>query len=236
MLSRLMTTPATETEFKFAVRDASAFSALVAHLGLPLGVLDQGMLQTNHFFDTRELSLRGNGLALRLREQAGTYFLTIKGGKSDRSEDGILSTRIEEERQLDAATAQAMLNGSIAVKDVIAAQFDDHSRQLVDRIKTICEERPLVYIGKFDNSRIKLPAVNLAVGGHRKTLVFELDTIAFPGQAHQYEIELEIPSSEDAAIIKDELVSLLSAAGIEWESAPSKAQRFFELAEQTKSQ
>ena len=97
-----MTMLATEIEFKFAVRDASAFALLVEHLGLPASVLDSAVLQTNHFFDTAQSSLRTNSLAIRLREQSNTYCLTIKGGKSTHRDDGVLSSRIEEERLLDA--------------------------------------------------------------------------------------------------------------------------------------
>jgi uncharacterized protein YjbK len=224
-----MTTLSTETEFKFAVKDESAFAALAAILGLPPGVLDYAVLQTNHFFDTAQSSLRTHGIAIRLREQSGAYYLTIKGGSSSRSEDGLLTSRIEEERLLDPDTAHAMLDGSIPVQSIIAAHFKDHSSQLVDLIDTLSRHHALTYVGKFENRRITLPPVRLHDGGNTHPLEFELDSITFPGQAPQYEIEVEVPSPEEASLIRDALVSLLSAAGIEWRAAESKARRFFAI-------
>ena len=228
-----MTTLSKEIEFKFAVRDESAFTSLVARLGLPAAVLDEAVLQTNHFFDTRQASLRSNGLAIRLREQAGNFYLTIKGGKSSCSDDGVLSSRIEEERLLDAETAHAMLDGTVSVHAVIAERFRNHTSQLVDVIRKITGEQALVYAGKFENRRITLPPVSLNSDGITQQIEFELDSIAFPGQAPQYEIEVEVPSSEEASQIHDALVALLSAAGIEWSAAESKARRFFAIIDNT---
>lgn len=228
-----MTALATEIEFKFVVRDASAFVALVTHLGLPVTVLDEAVLQTNHFFDTRQSSLHANGLALRLREQSGAFYLTIKGGKSSDSHDGALSSRIEEERVLDPETARAMLDGTASIHTVIAERFCDRSRGLVDRIGEICGEQALVYIGKFENRRVTLPPICLHDGGNAQPVVFELDSIAFPGQVLQYEIEVEVASTEEAGLVRDALVSLLSAAGIEWGTAENKARRFFAILDNT---
>jgi uncharacterized protein YjbK len=234
MDSTPMTTLATEIEFKFAVRDQSAFAALVAHLGLPSSVLDDPVLQINHFFDTARASLRTNGLAIRLREQAGAYYFTIKGGKSSRSEDGVLSSRIEEERLLETQTARAMLNATIPVLTVIAQHFTDSSSQLVDRIEELIADQALVYAGKFENRRITLPPITLAIAGFTRQVEFELDSIAFPDKTSQFEIEVEVASSEDAHLIHDELVALLSAAGIEWSTTESKAARFFEIVDKNR--
>jgi uncharacterized protein YjbK len=226
-----MTTLTKEIEFKFAVRDDSAFAALVAYLGLPTGVLDEAVLQTNHFFDTAQSSLRKNSLAIRLREQSGAFYLTIKGGKSSHDKAGVLSSRIEEERVLYAETAHAMLDGTASVHTVIARCFRDHSSQLVDAIREITGDHVLAYVGKFENRRITLPPVKLQTGGATRQVEFELDSIAFPGQAPQYEIEVEVPSTEEAGLIHDALVALLSSAGIQWSAAESKARRFFAIVE-----
>lgn len=224
-----MMTLSTEIEFKFAVRDESAFAALVAKLDLPASVLDATELQVNHFFDTAQSLLRANGIAIRLREQSGDFYLTIKGGNSSRSNDGLLSSRIEEERLLPPETAHAMLDGTASVHAVIAEHFSEHSNQLVDLIEKMTGEQALVYVGKFENRRITLPPVQLRNGGNTHQVEFELDSIAFPGQAAQYEIEVEVPSTEEAGQIRDALVTLLSAAGIEWSAAESKARRFFAI-------
>lgn len=223
-----MNTLSTEVEFKFAVRDESAFEALTAQLGLPAQLLDNTILQINHFFDTPQLALRSSRLAIRLREQSGAFYLTIKGGKSEHSHDRVLSSRIEEERLLDRHTAQTMLDGSIPVFDVITEQFSDRAHELVDLIGQISAGQPLTYIGKFENRRIKLPPVRVPRSDIQDLVVFELDAMSFPGQARQYEIEVEVPTTEGAGLIHGALVALLSAAGIDWSAAPSKAERFFQ--------
>jgi uncharacterized protein YjbK len=228
-----MTTLTKETEFKFALRDDSAFAALVAHLGLPGDVLDDVVLQTNHFFDTAQSSLRKNSLAIRLREQSGAFYLTIKGGKSFHDKAGVLTSRIEEERLLDTETAHAMLDGTASVHTVIARCFRDHSGRLVDTVRELTGDHALIYAGKFENRRITLPPVNLQAGGTTLPVEFELDSIAFPGQALQYEIEVEVPSTDEAGLVYDALVDLLAAAGIEWNVAESKARRFFAIIDGT---
>lgn len=224
-----MTTLSTETEFKFAVPDESAFASLAAQLGLPPGVLDAAVLQTNHFFDTARSSLRMNRLAIRLREQSGAFYLTIKGEKSSHGDNGVLSSRIEEERLLDPETAHAILDGTASIYSVIAERFSDRCGQLVDLVGEAAGKHALVHVGKFENRRITLPPVRLQNGGSAQQVVFELDSTVFPGQAPQYEIEVEVPSAEAAGRIQDELVALLSAAGIEWRTAESKARRFFAI-------
>jgi len=219
----------TEIEFKFAVRDESAFAALVAQLGLQPGVLAEAVLQTNHFFDTAQALLRTNGFAIRLREQGDDFYLTIKGSKSARSDDGLLSSRIEEERLLDPETARALLDGTVSVQSVIAERFSGDSGRIVELIENMAGGHALLHVGKFENRRITLPPVRLHGGGGTQPVEFELDSITFPGQEMQYEIEVEVPSTEEADLIRDALVSLLAAAGIEWRTAESKARRFFAI-------
>jgi len=223
-----MTTHAREIEFKFAVQGEQAFHQLVAYLHLPESSLEHGVTQTNHFFDSQAQCLHKQHFAIRLREESHTHILTIKGKpQADDGEDSILSDRVEEEVELSQETARALLQGHTTPRQVIEEYFGDRSAPLLQIIASACNQEALVHIGEFENVRIHLPPVDLVVGEISTPFEFELDTSTFPDGNIDHEIEIEITASSDAVKIEAALIELFQQAGIEWHSAPSKAQRFF---------
>ena len=84
-----------EIEFKFAVHNACAFPRLIQYLGMPLKLLESGVFQVNHFFDTESLSLYSAGSMVRLREHSGRFTLTVKQMSAADSGESVLSNRIE---------------------------------------------------------------------------------------------------------------------------------------------
>ena len=223
-----MTSASTEIEFKFSVKDSSAFTKLVDYLDLPRSVLDNPIDQTNHFFDSPASCLQGQQLALRIRQEDGSNILTIKGDKhavSDSSE--VLTERIEEESALSAETAHALIESSMPVEEIIEQQFRPRASQLVDTILSACRGQRMGYLGKFRNQRIQLPPVALDIADYETSIEFELDTSYFPDGSIDYEIEVEITEDSDSEKISEYLIELLKNAGIEWGTAPSKAVRFF---------
>ena len=94
-------------------------------------------------------------------------------------------------------------------------------------INTACNDQGLVHVGEFSNVRIHLQAVILPGADTGDKLEFELDTSTFPDGSIEHEIEVEIAEHTDAALVESALVELFQQAGIEWHSAPSKAERFF---------
>ena len=223
-----MKSPSREIEFKFGVPGNQAFYQLVAHLNLPESLLTEGVTQVNHFFDSPSLCLHKQHFAIRLREQKDKNLLTIKGKQSHLpNENSVLTNRIEEEVAIPRQTAEDLLNGRIAPQQVIRDHFENKSASILTMINTACRAQDLVHIGDVSNVRIHLPAVILPGANVVDKLGFELDTSTFPDGNIDYEIEVEIAEHTDAALVESALVELLQQAGIEWHTAPSKAERFF---------
>ena len=223
-----MNRPSREIEFKFGVDSKQAFHRLAQQLDLPAYLLDHGVNQTNHFFDSTSHCLHTNHLAVRLRDEDGHYFLTIKGGQPSKADaDSVLTDRVEEEVTLSQETALALLSGKLSPLQVIQQQFESKSRSIVQLVNAACGDEKLMPIGRFHNIRIHLPPVVLPAGGSDVAIVFELDTSTFPNGRTDYEFEIEISERSDAVAIKDALLGLFKQAGIEWHTAPSKAERFY---------
>lgn len=223
-----MTAQSREIEFKFAVADRRAFDQLIQHLKLPGSLLDGGVTQTNHFFDSPARCLHENHFVIRLREAGGINTLTIKGERQTEDIDSeVLSSRIEEEVDIPREAADDLLSGRISPLQAVSEHFKSRSAALLEMIENACDRQDFVHIGQFNNLRIKLPPVSLHAEGADETVVFELDTSTFPGYRTDHEIEVEISAHVDAALIEAALIDLLRQAGIEWQSAPSKAVRFF---------
>ncbi len=223
-----ITSPTREIEFKFAVQGKQAFADLIKHLKLPESVLDNTAIQTNHFFDSQSHCLHKQHLAIRLREEKHNHWLTIKGANLvEKSENSILTDRIEEQVALSREDAQALLHGTISPQRIIEDKFEDKATSLLHMIETTCNKQQLAHVGMFSNVRIVLPAVALAVADSTETIEFELDTSTFPNGNIEYEMEVEISPHSDAASIENALVELLHQAGIAWHPAPGKAQRFY---------
>jgi len=223
-----MTSASREIEFKFGLHDKQAFDQLVAHINLPEAVLNEGVVQVNHFFDSQALCLHKKHFVIRLREEKQKHFLTIKGEKALQQKGGsVLSDRVEEEVSIPRQAAEDLLHGRISPQQAINDHFETRSASILQMIKTACNDQGLVHIGKFSNVRIHLPPVTLAVANADEKLVFELDTSTFPDGSVEYEIEIEITEHNNAASIEAALVELFQQAGIEWHPAASKAERFF---------
>lgn len=223
-----MAHPGREIEFKFAVQDRQAFDRLVAHLNLPASFLAEGITQVNHFFDSTKLCLHKNHFAIRLREQKHENFLTIKGRhQREKKENILLTDRVEKEVAIARQDAEDLLHGRKSPQQLIFDHFKNESASILDNIQTACNDDKLLYIGKFSNVRIHLPPVTLQAGKTTETLEFELDACTFPGGSVEYEIEIEISAHSDAQRIEEALIELFQQAGIEWQAAPSKAERFF---------
>ena len=223
-----MKPPSREIEFKFGVSEKQAFYQLVAHLKIPESVLTEGVTQLNHFFDSPSLCLHKKHYAVRLREEKDKNLLTVKGEKTPQpGKNSVLSSRIEEEVAIPRQTAVDLLHGEITPQQAIRDHFNSKSASILTMINTACNDQVLIHIGEFSNLRIHLPAVILPGADTGDKLEFELDTSTFPDGSIDHEIEVEIAEHTDAAHVESALVELLQQAGIEWHSAPSKAERFF---------
>ncbi|UCB56153.1 MAG: CYTH domain-containing protein [Thiotrichales bacterium] len=223
-----MTSQSREIEFKFGVADAKAFDHLLQGLDLPGSLLDQGKIQTNHFFDSPSLCLHEQGFVIRLRQQDGIGILTVKGEQqAEATGSGVLSSRFEEEVTLPAQAADDMLQGILPPQQVIEAHFGRRSTAVLQLINRACGDQDLVHIGEFRNVRIHLPVIQFPVGENLEPIEFELDSSTFPDGRIDHEIEIEIAAHSDANGIEAALIALFKRCGIDWHTAPSKAKRFF---------
>lgn len=223
-----ITSSSREIEFKFAVEDKQVFERLVRQLNLPESVLHNNVTQTNHFFDSPTHCLHKQHLAIRLREEKGSHLLTIKGANLAKTgKNSVLTDRIEEQVALSHEDAHSLLQGIRSPREIVEQRFGDKATSLLQMIESACDAEQLVNLGMFSNVRIILPAFALTVAGSTETIEFELDTSTFPDGNIEHELEVEITPHSDAANIEQALVKLLHQAGIEWHSAPSKAERFY---------
>src|SRR5262245_4491692 len=98
---------ATEREFKFRLDGEQAVAALIQAAG---AIAPPPVRQMNTYFDTTGLDLGRQGHLVRLREEAGRFFMTIKGPERQGQAEGLLS-RSEEEVEVGADEARKVLAG-----------------------------------------------------------------------------------------------------------------------------
>lgn len=202
-----------EREFKLELAGEAERARLRA--ALPAAPV-AGVLQTNHFLDTPAGGLRAARLALRLRAEGGRWYLTLKGPRLGNA--GELTTRAEEELELDAAHADAILAGRV---DPLAALPPSALRALAEAAR---QDGTLVLVGSFVNERERFGP--LALGALPAGLVLELDRTHFPdGIAH--ELEVEVPDGIEPEALERELRLLFARLELPWRPAGNKAARFF---------
>lgn len=153
-----------EIEFKNILTKAEYESLLEAY---PFP--KDGILQTNHYFETPDLKIKDTGSALRIRQKNGNYTLTLK----EPFGDGLLETH-------DKLTKEEMinwLNGQPVEKEHIGKQLKKHGIQISD----------LKYFGKLATIRREIEHENV-------TLVLDYSTY---NNAEDYEFELEAESFDE---------------------------------------
>jgi len=215
--------PRTEVEYKLALPDDQALARLKRILVEAGAAVQAPLVQVNHFFDTAERDLRGHELALRLRSAGGRHELALKGPATT-SAGAALHERPEEELELDARAAAAILAGERSPLELLRECLG--ASALNREAGDIVGGRTLRHIGAFENERTRLGPVVLAERG--PALVLELDRTRFPGGRIELELEVEIRAG-DAADVAAALRDLLRRARVEWRPARSKAERFFRI-------
>lgn len=130
---------------------------------------ETGTWQTNHYFETKDFSLKVKGAALRIREKSGEYVLTLK----EPHPDGLL----ESHDSLTTDEVNAWIGGNSSKKSQVGRQLD-----LLD-IKL----DKLVYYGKLATKRYETT--------YQGTLVV-LDYSEYNGTS-DYELEIETESKQD---------------------------------------
>lgn len=221
-----------EREFKLRLPGEEALAALLARLLELGGVAAAPVRQVNHFFDSASHDLRRARLALRLREEAAAFVVTLKG--PELGAPGVLSSRAEEELAIDAATARAILESRL---DPLAALAEGPRGEtpLVRKARGLVAGAPLERLGGFENERLRVGPLRLPGAGSSGPLVFELDRTRFPGGRVERELEVEVPFEAATEEVERALRDLLDRLGIGFRPAPSKAARLFRILDGTAS-
>jgi len=206
-----------EVELKFRLGGADPFGTLLGRLGIPSA--PRAALQRNHFFDTEDLALFRARITLRVREEEGVHRITAKGAAGS-DVAGPLSVRAEEEVEVAPELGVALARGEGSPLAALRAGLEGDAR-----LEALVGPRPLVRVGGFENERARLGPL-VVPGTDGPEVVLELDTTRFPGRLER-ELEVELPGTEEADALHRALSSLLAGAGVDWDAAPSKAQRFF---------
>ena len=207
-----------ETELKLAIESKADLEKMRQLVG---GEGRAPVVQENHFFDRADGVLDRERYACRVRREGDAYVVTVKGPSST-AEGGLLTERAEEEREVSAADAMAMLEG----RQSPLSAFSASSRPaVVERVSQLLGGQPVVYVGGFKNLRTRVDS-QLAVGGRKTDLVFEFDETTFPGPRVNYELEVEVPAGVDAALVRVALDDLCRRVGVTPRAASSKLKRF----------
>lgn len=130
---------------------------------------DSGTWQTNYYFETKNFSLKEKGSALRIREKAGRFVLTLK----EPHPDGLLETH----DSLTDNEADSWINGAFIQKDHVGKQLELLGIKLND----------LVYYGKLETKRYETNYLGTL-------LVLDYSTY---NETSDYELEIEAKSRED---------------------------------------
>lgn len=152
-----------EIEYKNLVTEKE-FNQLLHAFPFP----KMGTWQTNYYFETNKLSLKTNGAALRIREKAEKYVLTLK----EPHPDGLL----ESHDSLTKDEATNWINGNPVAKVQVGNQLELLGIGLHD----------LVYYGKLATKRFETT--------YQGTLLV-LDYSTYNGTS-DYELEIEAESKE----------------------------------------
>lgn len=218
-----MTSSGHEIELKLRVADGAALRAVEAAAG---GEKAPAVRQVNHFFDGASRVLRAHSFGLRLRDEEGRFFLTAKG-PSAKGASGALSSRPEEELEIDAALAARILGASESPLDVLERSVTSRSgAALCLSLRHLLGDEALTYIGAFENLRTRV-TTRLPSAAGPLDVVLELDETHFPHGHVHFEVELELDGAVDAAIVERALRDLLHLAGVEGFPSRGKASRFF---------
>ncbi|MCM3399206.1 MULTISPECIES: CYTH domain-containing protein [Oceanobacillus] len=162
-----------EIEFKNLL-EKEEYDQLLNSIPFP----SEGKLQINHYFETKEFSLKELGCAIRIREKDGKYTLTLK----EPHPDGLLETH-------DLLTEQEALNwmnGTIIPKV-------NTSKQL---LKKNIQPEKLTYYGSLSTLRREVPYQDVL-------LVLDYSTY---NHKTDYELELEAPTKADGLRIFHQLL------------------------------
>jgi len=192
-----------EQEIKFELESAADFSRFLEGLEAAAQMPARLLSQTNHYLDTRELTLAGRLVMFRIRESSGVV-ITLKSGTH--VEDGYFRSR-----EVEAALDPALLDGILARPRTVYG-LD------VAPVQALCHdfgELQLECIGTLRNMRRVV-----VVDGH----TVEIDQMQFGEGDEEYEVEIESARPDE---VRHWCLERFRALGVE--ARPSTETKFQRL-------
>lgn len=141
------------------------YDRLLKHLPFP----EDGVMQTNHYFETPDFSMKDNRIALRIREKNGEFKLTLK----EPHPEGLLETHAD----LSTEEAMSWIAGNPVSKEAISEQLHRHG----------IDETKLSFFGSLTTLRREAEYNNVQI---------VLDYNVYNNLV-DYEFELEASSKKD---------------------------------------
>jgi uncharacterized protein YjbK len=189
----------------------------------------QTLRQENYYFDTKMLSLKKQGISLRLRQEDDKFWLCAKQSLKGKKHGHNLSVRLEYQRPLSTDTATLIKQKKISAVDVFrklnASSAEDQATR--DTILDHMEhnfEGIIHMIGSFKNHRTIVPVSLL---NHH--LEIELDHSIYPGSVEVFEVEVEFSSVALAENMRGTLEALFRAGRIKTYASCSKSSRLYKI-------
>ncbi len=222
-----------EIELKYRFHDANTFQR-VKETAMSISQAKDFLLlkQNNYFFDTSDLILRANSLAIRLRYENDRFILCIKGNdpKAAKNQKS-MSIKLEYEDDIPETIARQLLEQKCSPLDYLLAQSAANDSKKIRTREFLCKQisilssnKPLQMIGSFTNQRTCIP-----VAIAQNEFLLEMDETTFKSEIIHYEVELEIPTSLHYQNAEHFLLELFQKANAQFFASNGKAERFYQF-------
>ena len=177
--------------------DLGSFTNYLKLLGF-LGRIEQEERHLNVFFDTEDRQISQSGWALRVRAENNRGLITIKSIPSGK---GLAVVRQEIETEIPRSKALEIINlqSDVMAQEIMPIQF----------LKNTIGDVPVMRLVKFENLRQK----KLFKFGECNYLM-EVDKTEFSDGSVDYELELELPSTDVVDSVENQLRSLFNSLDI----------------------
>jgi uncharacterized protein YjbK len=218
-----------EIELKYRLASKADFDFFQAFLEPLLIEAKETFVQENYFFDTNMLSLKRNGISLRLRKERQQYFICAKQSLKKKKKKDNLSVRLEYESSIDDRIALLLkenLASAIDAFSVLSAKNNEEKitkKTLLKNMQSFAESGVGI-VGSFRNERTLLPIVI-----DRSRLIIECDHSYYPKGIEVFEVEVEFPSLEDAQKKRPLLEMLFQKAHLRTYRSSSKSSRLYRI-------
>ncbi|MBU8932466.1 MAG: CYTH domain-containing protein [candidate division Zixibacteria bacterium] len=177
--------------------DLESFTNYLKFVGF-IGQLDNEVRQVNCFFDTEDGVLSGSGWALRVRTEAQTGLVTLKGDNSG-------SDKVAIRDEIEASIPFEIAGDVIALKHDIL----DLDIAPIVYVKEKFGQISLARLVRFENHRQRK---EFQLGDHTYTL--EVDTTTYSDGSVGYELEVELPDEDRLDGVLNDLRRMFSSLSI----------------------